>query len=744
MASIITVHGTGDTQREDAGKQWWQKESPFAEEIHRLVESADGSFGFHPFHWTGANSETDRRSEGERLYKHLLSEFEEKNLPYHLIGHSHGGSVIKEALLQATLGNTPLNNLRSWVTVGTPFLSFRKSWGLFSKLGLVGRALFIFSLMYLFAIIFPLFSNNCHNNFGMNFQCWSSSKSYSVPNSESFSTVSKVTMQDPYGEQRFERLRRWGEVVRTETGLEFSPHSLLIHDFTWDIDLAENVEPSDIISESAKIPVLSDTTYNLGARFLLISQHAPNDRIRPPLFEVASEDKSLFLSTFLHSERAIDICINENLKLIREDARDLVNAKFCNESYSVTREDRYDLWDELPGPIQFSIWKDGRLDSRFSIRFTHVSRDGKIVLSAERDIPNPLVNNDSSFLAIVLFILAVSLPIVLMYLVGRFAVSIGRRRELFNTKLYLSEKIQSQWICLSHRDDEVINAIENSTKVKTDLAPKKLLSGTLATSISVLVVSMFFLTHLPASVFYALFGELLSSDNDSIAQATNVSLRLLENPLYALENFYVKLTGIVAGHDFGNSWERDLVLVVFGFIFLVLILLIVLRLSTFLEKVLVPKVRDLFNRSVDVALRSTAFGHDVRGEVPSHASVTPDGSERIWRPLNGRPADAMHAHVKGKVDNLVARFRLILGLAEDQDDEFDLKVFYNAVTWDELIHTSYFNVDEIQKMIAAALIRTGDFRPSAQFVDFSDADGWLSNIRGYGGAVLFENLISRE
>ena len=44
---------------------------------------------------------------------------------FNLIGHSHGGSVIWHALRLATLQRHDLKLLRSWATVGTPFLHHR-------------------------------------------------------------------------------------------------------------------------------------------------------------------------------------------------------------------------------------------------------------------------------------------------------------------------------------------------------------------------------------------------------------------------------------------------------------------------------------------------------------------------------------------------------------------------------------------------------------------------------------------
>ena len=47
---------------------------------------------------------------------------EGKGIDYHIVAHSHGGNVVREALQQSEKNRTPLKHLRSWTTVGTPFL----------------------------------------------------------------------------------------------------------------------------------------------------------------------------------------------------------------------------------------------------------------------------------------------------------------------------------------------------------------------------------------------------------------------------------------------------------------------------------------------------------------------------------------------------------------------------------------------------------------------------------------------
>ncbi|MCK1326655.1 hypothetical protein IVA94_39025 [Bradyrhizobium sp. 156] len=127
---VFLIHGTGSSQPDAENPRWWQSSSDFA---RRLAEALGDGFrigdktvsetGPDTFTWSGANSERARRSAGTTLLSWLIDR-ERANRSYHLIAHSHGGSVIWHALVAARRAGIHLHGLRSWTTIGTPFLRF--------------------------------------------------------------------------------------------------------------------------------------------------------------------------------------------------------------------------------------------------------------------------------------------------------------------------------------------------------------------------------------------------------------------------------------------------------------------------------------------------------------------------------------------------------------------------------------------------------------------------------------------
>lgn len=154
MATIISVHGTfahlgGKPSVEPppgAVPQWWQKGSECEAELSKFIAGSSTPVRQESFVWDGDNSELARRRAGDRLLRRLR-ELEREGEPYCLIGHSHGGSVISSALMQAAAAKETLPGLQRWITVGTPFVGLRKESALFLRLTLLQKAMFVASLM---------------------------------------------------------------------------------------------------------------------------------------------------------------------------------------------------------------------------------------------------------------------------------------------------------------------------------------------------------------------------------------------------------------------------------------------------------------------------------------------------------------------------------------------------------------------------------------------------------------------
>ncbi len=148
---VILVHGTFATSKDDCGEAWWQVGSPTYRALkERLPAQVDLVGNGNVFRWSGENSERARSKAAAQLLDFLRA-YETEGQRYHLIGHSHGGSVIWSALKLATIRRKELRQLQSWSTVGTPFLHqrSRSPWNVINLAYAIGAALLLYPALKL-------------------------------------------------------------------------------------------------------------------------------------------------------------------------------------------------------------------------------------------------------------------------------------------------------------------------------------------------------------------------------------------------------------------------------------------------------------------------------------------------------------------------------------------------------------------------------------------------------------------
>lgn len=130
---VFRIHGTFASNDDDDGAAWWQRGSDFQKDLESQL--LNGACSDVIFHWTGENSAKARARAGMRLFNDVLRSREESGRRYALIGHSHGGAVIQEALVEGFRRGCKLDCLVAVISIGTPFL--RSRWRISSMLQLV-------------------------------------------------------------------------------------------------------------------------------------------------------------------------------------------------------------------------------------------------------------------------------------------------------------------------------------------------------------------------------------------------------------------------------------------------------------------------------------------------------------------------------------------------------------------------------------------------------------------------------
>jgi hypothetical protein len=123
---VTLVHGTFD-----CGARWTK---PDSEICRKLSLSVGEHLYVLPFEWSGKNSERARALAVNQLIDHLAAQQSYfPTSPHFLIGHSHGGNIVKQALGHA---EKQRNRISGVVTISTPFIRYnrRKTFGALSQI----------------------------------------------------------------------------------------------------------------------------------------------------------------------------------------------------------------------------------------------------------------------------------------------------------------------------------------------------------------------------------------------------------------------------------------------------------------------------------------------------------------------------------------------------------------------------------------------------------------------------------
>jgi hypothetical protein len=131
---FLTVHGTFDGVPNPVEPRWWEPASAFWRTIFAPSQYGTLTGTVKSFVWSGKNSAFER----ELAARALVSELKALRKDFdniHLIGHSHGGNVIEDALERIAWNGARRPSLskhrcpskvRSVTTLGTPFLDRRE------------------------------------------------------------------------------------------------------------------------------------------------------------------------------------------------------------------------------------------------------------------------------------------------------------------------------------------------------------------------------------------------------------------------------------------------------------------------------------------------------------------------------------------------------------------------------------------------------------------------------------------
>ena len=170
-----------------------------------------------------------------------------------------------------------------------------------------------------------------------------------------------------------------------------------------------------------------------------------------------------------------------------------------------------------------------------------------------------------------------------------------------------------------------------------------------------------------------------------------------------------------------------LVPLVFGLSAILLVLLV-----QFLARIFSSAISRWLDSQTWFEVRRTALGNDTEAEVAVGTAPAPSWQNKsagflpsaVGEPIAIHSNQAM-SHAIEKIRNSISEF----ALHEGTDGQIGSVL--NYLTWQELIHTSYFEVPEFRVLLARAISESEGFEPSTAFrsrPDYKDVETWLRTI----------------
>lgn len=288
-------------------------------------------------------------------------------------------------------------------------------------------------------------------------------------------------------------------------------------------------------------------------------------------------------------------------------------------------------------------------------------------------IQQRIANGDPAYVEMA-SVVAIFIVTVFAYMLAfPLAIQGARRIRRFRERLRTGDKILTIW----HPNDEAISFLQRVERLNLQPFPKGALyrgSRMPAILLSVRLV-------LALAVLAILVGGgsllILALSNAGVIGADSW-----------LQNFRLERTTALTliGVAVGGA------LVFFSIAYLVLRLMFGL----------VPEMafRNSLNRWIGGLLRGMAFGADTDQRLTDVSTIS-HSHPSIEQTIGGELAARMQTGASGAAGQLIEKYRWALFNVAESDNETLTHMAEDALTWDSLIHTTYFDHDEMADMIAA-------------------------------------------
>jgi hypothetical protein len=359
-------------------------------------------------------------------------------------------------------------------------------------------------------------------------------------------------------------------------------------------------------------------------------------------------------------------------------------------------------------------------------------------------IANPPLSVSESERLLIL-VMASLMPLAIIYWVVRRRVRQRLRLYSQSWRARARGNFSSKWTALVHENDEALQGLRALRGSKLEIFPRDFgVPALTATSIFVLPVSILLLASSQALTLRAFklvsdnpFLGHLSKEGALIGNyAINVAVwaYAIITPISrsirsAMDTIGPLLPGTVQTKEYLSTGIAFLLIPTVLFVISLLVVSLVAKVA----RTTSPLLSKLLNRMTRHQMKQSMFGDDVLGERIVDAQSWPMWAEKGYGVLPSPLGDEISEFSNRAAADAIGKFRQELNAAMFRGDGKDrLEWLSGYMTWDELIHTSYFRVPRFRKLVAYAISTAEGFRATEVFKadpDYALVAKWFEEIQ---------------
>lgn len=338
-----------------------------------------------------------------------------------------------------------------------------------------------------------------------------------------------------------------------------------------------------------------------------------------------------------------------------------------------------------------------------------------------------------------------SLPFVIVYFVLRARTT--RRLFIYNKSgaAFADQNYGGAWVSLCHPDDEALQGLRAAVNTRIPIFDKSFATSALSFAsifllpalVVLLITSEQFANWLfPHVSHWMRYEHTVMKDGQLIGLGKDylVNLTMLIETLHHLLMSLFRPRGALPYQSTGGealyaylALFIGLPLIVYG------TSLAITYVATLIASAMSAVLSRILNRMTWSQIRGSAMGIDVPGEHVEDARAHPMWRRPPFVPLPRALCDEMSERANAVAAQSLAKFRSIAGRLVTVDDNNPQTIsMAEYLTWDELIHTSYFNSERFRKLVAFVVAGSPGFRPSTAFKsdpDYQLIAGWCEQLK---------------